>query len=423
MARRPKTTAASTALEPSARTLLDWTPAQVRAAEVMADGGSLRLAADLCESLLADDRVQGVLSARTRGLLGLEVEFEKAGDRRRSARAVHALEAGEDWWAAYPEPELGALLDWGVLLGVGLARSAWTARPEAGGRVVGKLARWHARWLRYDWAARGWFVQADGGRELPVTPGDGAWVLHTPGGASRPWADGAWRSIARWWLLKHYARQDFARHSEVHGTPLRAGVAAEGASEAARAELARDLGGLGSDTALCLPPGYDLKLVEATARTWEMFRAQIELADKAIAIRLAGQNLTTDVSGGSLAAAKVHQIVRGDLIRFDAEALATTLHDQSLVHWAEFNFGDRALAPWPAWPTDPPEDALAKAQTREAQGKAIVALKAAGVKLDDVLDEFGLKLAPEPPKPAAPAVAPAPLVATPPQDPPPDAAP
>ncbi len=172
-----------------------------------------------------------------------------------------------------------------------------------------------------------------------------------------------------------------------------------------REELASDLGDLGRDTGLCLPPGYDLKLVEATAKTWEMFRAQIELADLAIAIRLAGQNLTSDVSGGSLAAAKVHASIRADIIRCDAEALATTTHDQALTHWASLNFGDARLAPWPAWPTDPPEDELAKAQTREAQGKALSALKAAGVKLDPVLEEFGLELdpnAPPPPPPVAP---------------------
>ncbi len=381
-------------LEPSVRILLDWSPAQIRAAEVLADGGNLRMAADLCEVLLADDRIQGVLTARTRGLLGLKVDFEKSGDGRRSGSAVKALEAGEDWWAAFPERELGALMDWGILLGVGLAQIDWTDREDAP-RVVPRLARWHARWLRFDWDQRRWLVAVDGGQEIEIAPGDGSWVLHTPAGLNRPWADGAWRALSRWWLLKHMARQDFARHSEIHGTPIRAGIAPETSNRKDREELASDLAGLGRDTGMVLPPGYDLKLVEATARTWEMFRAQVEMADLAIAIRLAGQNLTTDVSGGSLAAAKVHQIVRGDLIRFDAESLATTLHDQALTWWAELNFGDRRLAPWPAWPTDPPEDQLVAAQTREAQGKAITALRAAGVDVAPVLEEFGLTESPE----------------------------
>lgn len=391
----------ATPLEPSTRTLLDWSPDQIRAAEVLADGGSLRMAADLCEVMLADDRVSGVLGARTRGLLGLPVNFEKAGDRRRAGRAVKALEAGEDFWAAFPEHELGAMLDWGIMLGVALARVVPTDRPDVG-RVVPRLSRWHARWLRYDWDARQWRVATDGGAEVDAAPGDGEWVLHTPGGEHRPWADGAWRALSRWWLLKQYARQDFARHSEIHGTPLRAGIAPEGALKEHRKELAADLASIGRDTAFCLPPGYDLKLVEATAKTWEMFRAQNEMADTAIAIRLAGQNLTSMVTGGSLAAAKVHDVIRHDLIRCDAETLGTTLHDQALVIWSEDNFGDPKLAPWPWWPTDPPADQLALAQTRKAQAEALTALALAGVDTKPVMEEFGLKPAPD-------AAAPAPL--------------
>jgi len=379
------------AKEPSARTFITWTAAQIKNAEIIADAGNLRYAADLCERLLADDHVQGVLTARTRGLLRLPVGFEAAGDKRRSGKAIKALEVGEDFWAAYPESELGPLLDWGVILGVGLSQQIPTLRDN--GRVIPKLSRYHERWLRYDWDTRSYLVTTENAGEVPAVAGDGRWVIHMPYGAHRPWVNGAWRAVARWWLLKELAREDYARHSEVHGSPIRAGVGAEGSTKEQRQELANDLANLGRDTGLVLPKGYDLKLVEATARTWQMFRDQIELANLGITIRLAGQNLTTNVQGGSLAAARVHLLIRNDLVAADAEAASTTLHDQSLIYWSEWNFGDRNLAPWPCWPTDPDEDRLAQAQTRKAQADAITALRAAGVKLDPVLEEFGLELA------------------------------
>lgn len=37
-------------LEPSSRVYLTWTPEMLRSAEVLADGGNLRVAADLCET-------------------------------------------------------------------------------------------------------------------------------------------------------------------------------------------------------------------------------------------------------------------------------------------------------------------------------------------------------------------------------------
>src|SRR5262245_35766096 len=100
--------------EPSVRTFCDWNPGLLRAARLQADGGSLRLAADLCEAMLADDRIQGVLRTRTRGLLGLKLSFEEGHGRRKKA-AVRALEAEEDWWTAFPEDALGHLLDWATL--------------------------------------------------------------------------------------------------------------------------------------------------------------------------------------------------------------------------------------------------------------------------------------------------------------------
>jgi phage gp29-like protein len=387
--------------EPSSRVLIDWTPTQIRTAEALADAGSLRLAAELCEALLADDRVTGVLSTRTRGLLGLPLTFEESGDGRRKKKALRALEAEEDWWAAFPEDQLGQLLDWGVLLGVGLGELVWI---ERGARVLPTLKVWHPRHLRYDWSARVWMLTTEAG-EVRVTPGDGKWILYTPQGINRPWSRGAWRALSRWWLLKHFARQDFARHSEVHGTPLRLGIGAEGSQKGDRDKLAKDLAELGRDTALCVPFGWDVKLVEATARTHEMFVAQTTLADTATAIVLVGQNLTTEVKGGSFAAATVHRVVRADIIRSDGETASTTLHDQALTFWAEFNFGARSLAPWPQWATQPPEDAKATAETRKAQADAIGAARLAGVDPEPLAEEFGMTLTamPSPAAPPAPA--------------------
>jgi hypothetical protein len=401
--------------EPSSRTFITWTAQQIKAAEVQADGGSLRLAADLCERILGDDHIQGVLTARTRGLLRLPVEFEAAGDKRRSGKAIKALEAGEDFWAAYPESELGPLLDWGALLGVGLGQNIPTLRDN--GRVIPKLSRYHERWLQYDWSTRSWRVTTEDAGEVTAVAGDGRWIIHTPYGEHRPWVNGAWRCLARWWLLKELAREDYAHHSEAHGNPAWVATSEVPSTKELRQELANDLANLGRDTGIAMPPGFKVGIVEATARTWQMFRDQMELANLGITIRLAGQNLTTNVSGGSLAAARVHLIIRNDLIASDAEAISTTLHDQSLVLWSEWNFGDRNIAPWPCWPTDPPEDELAGAQAREAQGKAIVALKAAGVKLDPVLEEFGLELDPNAaPPPVAPPVGAAPQDNVPPTD-------
>ena len=76
-------------------------PAKVRellqVAEMQADRGDLRLAADLCEALLGDDRIQAVLETRADALLGLDFSLVERGDARRSkavcARATRSTGA------------------------------------------------------------------------------------------------------------------------------------------------------------------------------------------------------------------------------------------------------------------------------------------------------------------------------------------
>jgi hypothetical protein len=353
-------------VEPSVRTWLEWTPEQVRAAELLADAGSLRLAADLCDALLADDRVQGVLNVRARGLVGLPLSFEPGVGRKKQA-GVRYLEAEEDWNHAYPEPEIARLNAWGIMLGVAPGQNVWERRDN--GRVVPVLDPWHPRGLRQDLATGAWTIRTADAGDVPLVPGDKRWVLYTPGGAKRPWSQGAWRAVARWGLLKQYAISDWAVHGERARGVLAAsppGPAPNGALPGTaderrlnRQDLAEDLRRLGRNGAIVLPPGFSLKNVQAEAKTYETYREQITVANIGIAVALAGQNLTSEIVGGSFAAAEVHKTIANVLLRADALALATCLHDQVLGWWALFNLGAASLAPWPVWDVTPPVDRAA----------------------------------------------------------------
>lgn len=341
----------SSLVEPSTRSFADWSPDLVRSARAMADAGNLALAADLCEAMMGDDRVMAALNTRCRGLVSLPLTFDAA---RGTKRLVKALEAGEDWWTAFSEDALAQLLAWGNLLGVGLGKLAWTDRGSAINRLVPVLEIWHPKHLRFDWNKRAWFVKLADGTETEVTPGDGKWVLYTPYGAHRPWAFGAWRAIALWFLLKQYAINDWARYSERHGQGTVTVESPEGSDKEKRKELAAGLKELGREGVVVLPPGFKFDLVEATANTWETFQAQKNAADLGTAVALVGQNMSTEVTGPVGTGATLHGRVLQIYIDSDAETLATCLHAQALVWWAEFNFGSRDLAPWPNWDTKPP---------------------------------------------------------------------
>jgi phage gp29-like protein len=384
----------SQVIQPSVRTYTIWTPTRIRAAEIEADGGSMRRVANLCDWLLGDDRIRGCLDVRAQALFGLDPKFEPSGDKRRSNRAVRALEADEDWWDSYPEAENTLLVIWGILLGFAPGRNRWEdGGPQHGGRVLAKPEFWHPQHTRYDWTTRRWLTKVAtpttdfGVNEVEIVAGDGDWILHTPYGPNRPWSMGLWRGLARLALLKSYAQSDWARLGEsasrnvVESTVDSQGNVVD--TKENRQELADDIAALGRDGTIVLPPMYTYKLVEASAVTKDIYDQQIKMANEAIAISIRGGNLSTNVTEGSFAAAKA-QSQMGDQakLRFDAQAFTTTIHDQSLIMWAELNFGDPGLAPWPVYPVQQEEDLKSKAEAMAKAAESLIQFQALGFDID-----------------------------------------
>jgi hypothetical protein len=166
----------ATAIYPQTpRTFTTWTADRIRAAELQASNGNLRLASECCEWILTDDRVS-TLETRVQALTGLTPQFEASGDKRRSNRAVKALDAQEDWWEGYPESELTELHVHGVLLGISLARHYWAANDDHGGRLLPNPETWPTHTLAQDQRTRQWSVCDSENARHDVTAGDSEWI-------------------------------------------------------------------------------------------------------------------------------------------------------------------------------------------------------------------------------------------------------
>jgi hypothetical protein len=301
------------------------------------------------------------------------------------------------------------MLSWGIMLGVAPLRHRWQEVPGHGGRILPLPAFWHPQHIRKDPISRDWMIKVQAGNtggvtEEVLTPGDNEWILHTPYGGHRPWSLGLWRGIARWVLLKYYAMGDWAAAS-AKGSLLVCVSDVENAPtpkdgfkrtiQAQREQLAQDIYERGRDGVAVLPPGFDLKLLQTAANTETIYKSQIAMADTAIAIAIRGGNLTTEVQAGSRAAAEAQERLGDDVKRrFDAQSLTTTLHDQSLMPWAGFNYGDPMLAPWPVYPTGPKRDVMAKANAIATASTACEKLLELGFEFEDegqgFIEEFEL---------------------------------
>jgi phage gp29-like protein len=390
--------------QPSPRRSVLWTPALLRSALLRADGGDLSLVADLCDNIIADDRFGELLTQLADDVVGCELSFEK------SLRAVvgtadKSEELAFDWPIGYDDDELKSLLVWTLAVGVGFARhEAW--RETENGRIVPVLKWWHPQ--HFCWMERGsfapssfsgdqrnhcWHVREPGTDTWrPIDAGDGTWIVVTRRGEYCPWRNGFYRALGAWWLLKQYAMQDSGVHSEKTSKIV---ISSDVETQVAeRQDLAQYIYDAGKDAVITLPAGFKLDLVELTANLDTLYHSQIRLANDCAAVTILGQNLSTNVDGGSYAAAKEHSKKEGRRVRNAAQMLSKSLQSQSLKWWAEFNFGDSSLAPYPRWHTEPDDDYAIKAGVLLTVSQSLATLDTAGWDIDEASleEDFGLIL-------------------------------
>lgn len=359
-------------------------PPTIRAILTELESGSFYRAALLAERMDRDDRISGVLGTRVNALFGLERRFEPRGDGRRSSAV--AVDAERLWPEMLPEDEFKQLIRWGLLLGIGIGENLWDTS-----RLLWKprLKVWHPQHLAWRWDTESYWLTTRDGGQVEVKPGDPKWVIFAPYGYRRGWMQALIRPLALPWLNRNLALRDWARYSEAHGLPTRVGTIPAGSDTTGDSErFLEQLYNLGSEAVILLSKeadgkGYDFDLVEANGGSPDTFRQLVEKADESIAVAVLGQNLTTTMkTGGSYAAANVHDRVRAEFVKADARSASSMAREYILKPWARFNFGDEELAPLPKFLTDALEDGASTAGTMKALGEAIAALDAAGIEAD-----------------------------------------
>lgn len=366
-------------------------------------GGRFERAAMLVEAMLADDRIGGCAKTRIAGLQGLKFSMDPGGgEKPRRQHRKAAKELGAKWKSCFPLSERVSLLRWGIFLGVGLGQLVWERRRSF---WTARLETWHPSHVWWDESSQAYFVNTTAGPER-IVPGAGRWVLFTPYGYRRGWMDALVRMLAVPYICRLLGTRDYARYSEVHGNPMRKARFPHDTPTDIRDAFVRAVAALGSDTAFALPvkdkaegttvdpAQFEVELMEAMGRSHDLFSAFLGRMDTNIAITITGQNLTTEVKGGSYAAAAVHETVRGDIIKLDGEQATDLFHSQCMEPLAVTNYGDADMAPFPNWDTSPPADQKLEADSFRVLGQAINELRKAGAPVDVVAlaNRFGIPL-------------------------------
>jgi len=352
--------------------------------------GQFYSASLLVEQMLRDDRVRGLLNTLIMSVLGCERHFETSDDTKKAQRFADELE--ECWDEMVPEEELYELLRWSLMTGAGIMRTPWNMRTGAA-----EMRTWHPGALWFNLADSEYYLRHQGGQTL--IPRDSLdWALLTPYSHKYGRLNGLVRSMSMLYLARQWVFRDRARHSEVHGLPIRVGITPADADKRAKDNFRGALQSVGTETVLIAPQGgdgkkYAVELVEAQSNSHQVFSAQIDHLDDCMAILVLGQKMSSKGTSGLGSDANPGDSVRRDIMKWLARVVEKFCNRLSR-RWQEINHGPDQVdyAPKLCIEVDPPEDGAKKATELSLLGDVVAKLKADGLDVRELLEQAGVPL-------------------------------
>ncbi len=357
-------------IQPLPQTKLRWYLADIETAQEEADSGNMRQAALLSKAMQRDGTLQGLRKSRTKGVTRLPKRFYGNEDVAATLKAKNGSRSVFD--EMFPPSELEAMA--GDALDLQISVGELLPVP---GRSYPVLCRLEPQFLQYRWNENRWYFNSSAGA-LPITPGDGRWILHITGNRLTPWSGALWPALGTSFVNKEHAKLYRSNYCAKLANPARLAYAPAGATEAQRLGFFQKILAWGVNTVLELPPGWEAKLLESNGRGWDVFQKQIDTSDLEYMISVAGQIITTK-GGTGFDGQDVAEGIRQDLIQDDADKLAYTINTQGLPQFILSHWGEEALesATCVEWDSGTTSDKSQETQTLMNCAQAIAQLTTA----------------------------------------------
>lgn len=184
-----------------------------------------------------------------------------------------------------------------------------------------------------------------------------------------PYGRGLGHQLFWWVYFKRMAAQFWLGFADKFGTPTVVGEIPDTMLPDDEDKLLAKLAGIAQESAMTVPSGTVVRLLEAMRSGTVTYPDLVEYCDQMITLAVLGETLTTTIgNAGSKAAAEVHSGVKDEIIDADADLLSGTLNGQLLTWMTELNFpGARTPGVWRPRPTR--EEAQAKTQQEQLKAR------------------------------------------------------
>lgn len=338
------------------------TPSRLAAILREADDGSLATAMQLFEEMEEKDaHLFSIANTRRLALTGLDWSVVNAADVRPGVdhgqaeetadycrEVLHGLDAFDE-----------ALQHLALAVGrnIAIAEIVWNAE-DGELRPVDIVPVDFVR-IVFDEMDR-WRILTEAEPQEGIAPQPYKFIAHTPHSVSgHPQRGGLLRVTAMVYLAKNLALKDWMIFAEIFGMPIRIARYEPAATAEEKRELLRMLETLGSHAAGIFSRAVELQVIDSGRGTSRPpYQILIEFLNREMSKAWLGQTLTTDISGlsGSVAASKVHEGVRQDILAEDIRTEGRTIRRDLLTPLTRLRFGPDAPVPFFRRKPKPPRD-------------------------------------------------------------------
>lgn len=183
-------------------------------------------------------------------------------------------------------------------------------------------------------------------RAFPLSDRPDGFIFLSPtaGRADDPWRRGALRACVIRSLLKRMNIGHWSALLERWGQPQIVAVvdydllqSNDSDDKAVEQEALDALQAIGRDWRATVPKGIEFKEIPVSVAS-DLHKLYVDWANIEDAVAILGQNLSTEVSGGSYAAASAHNRVRLDILTSDCQSIAEALTDQWIAPIVQANW-------------------------------------------------------------------------------------
>lgn len=161
---------------------------------------------------------------------------------------------------------------------------------------------------------------------------------------------GVMRPVARWYVLKTFAVKSWAQYAETYGFPVPTITVSKKEFSENKKQIKTLLESVGVNRYGIFFDSMDYELHNTNSpAAIDVFEKFIALANTEQAIAVLGQNLTTEVRGGSHAASETHMTVLDNIVDDDIEWSEEIIQDQIVNEIVRVNFPSLPIDLYPTY--------------------------------------------------------------------------